>query len=282
MRRALSCLAVAAALGLSSVASAQTGAEGAMADARAASRRGDEDAALAAWARVLDAPDATPLMKGEALDATASYQFLVKHDLDAAMSAMDAAVALFPGDPHYLTLRGVYRTTAGQPAQGLPDLDEAVRVAPGSLLIRRARGFTLLHLGRFVEAAADMRLALKAQDYSPFLPLELHVVRMRTGVDDRIEFGASTERFDPKVWPGPIVAFYRGDLAAEAVIAAADASPSADRTGNLCEAYYFIGQAATAAGELANAKGLFEQAVAICPFDFTEGAGAKAELSRMR
>lgn len=281
MHRILAALAAAAAFYLSAPALAQSGPEADMAAAQSAYQRGDIDAMLPSLARVLEARNAKPATKAEAFDLKASYEFLTLHDLDAAVSTLNDALAFFPGDVHFLTLRGAYRSTAGYPELALPDLDAAVRAAPYGPIVRRGRGFAMLQLGRFEDAAEDMQVALGARSYSPFLALELHIVRMRTGVDDRVEFEGNTARFDAKAWPAPIIAFYRGTLSAEAVVATAKASPAGDQAGNVCEAYYYVGQAAMTAGDLATAKTLFEQAVAVCPFDFSEGAGAKAELSRM-
>ncbi|MDB5432100.1 MAG: hypothetical protein JWP35_3216 [Caulobacter sp.] len=242
----------------------------------------DYDAAIAALDRLLAAPDATAEQRAAALQFRANIRFLNKHDPAGAIADMDAALALFPDNADWLIYRGAYRSSAGQPALALVDFNRAIALRPDAWQPHRARGLALLHLLRFQEAADDLRQALTVNPDLPFVALELHIARLRMGQDDGEAFARDTTRFDMNRWPGPIIAFYQGRLSGEVLLAMATADLSLDRPEQRCEASYYVGEAALAAGDRARARTLFRAAKATCPMEYSEWSGAVAELTRLR
>jgi tetratricopeptide (TPR) repeat protein len=84
-------------------------------------------------------------------------------DRRAALADVESALALAPGDPRLLELRGVLKTEMGNPDGALIDLDRAIlRGAQGT--VRVARALALSALGRNEAARQDWSLAL---DYDP-------------------------------------------------------------------------------------------------------------------
>ncbi len=249
--------------------------------AQGATRERNFNADIAALTHVIESPESTPSQRARALDERANIYFLIQHDLDAAVADLDAALVLFPNDADRLVFRGAYRSTAGQPELALPDFNAAIVMLPDAVAPFRARGIALLHLGRFSEAATDLQQSLLLNPDLPFAALELHVARMRLGQDDRGEFDRNTARFVGLNWPVPLLAFFRGELAVDALFQAATSAPSSDRTGNLCEAAYFVGQSALVGEDIPRARALFQMASEVCPFDFSERSGALAELARL-
>lgn len=250
-------------------------------EAQAAFDRSDFDEALKALARAAQASDATAEERAAAWDSQAGILFLEKHDVDAAVSAMNRSISLFPDGWRRLQYRGAYRTTTGDPELAIRDLDKAVALSPDVWSTHGARGLALLGLGRFDAAARDLERALQIESGRPYVALALHVARIRAGKDDRAEFSAYTARFGSDAWPGPIFAFYAGDLTAEALLQAALVGPHAEADGHLCEANYYIAEAAMAAGDAAGARDMFQTAIAVCGFSFSERGGALSELKRL-
>jgi tetratricopeptide (TPR) repeat protein len=84
----------------------------------------------------------------------------------AALADVESALALMPGDPRLLELRGILKTEMGNPAGALIDLDRAIlRGAQGP--VRAARALTLMALGRDEAARQDWSLVLDNDPEDP-------------------------------------------------------------------------------------------------------------------
>ncbi len=80
-------------------------------------------------------------------------------DRRSALVDVESALALAPGDPRLLELRGILKTESGNHQGALIDLDRAIlRGAPGT--VRAPRASALMALGRNEAAVRDWSLAL--------------------------------------------------------------------------------------------------------------------------
>jgi serine/threonine protein kinase/Tfp pilus assembly protein PilF len=87
-------------------------------------------------------------------------------DTEGALSDVESALAIAPGDPRLLELRGTLKTESGNSQAALIDLNRAaVRGARGT--IRAAKARTLLALGRSEAATEEWSLALEDDPEDP-------------------------------------------------------------------------------------------------------------------
>lgn len=248
---------------------------------QAAINRKDFDAALTYLARITAVTGVSPEERAAAWEAKAGIYFLEKQDVNAAVAALDQSLKLFPDDWRRLQYRGAYRTTTGSPELAIQDLDRAVALSPDVWSTHGARGLALLGLGQFDDAARDLERAAELEPGGPYVALALHVARIRVGKDDRAAFSAASARFGGAAWPGPVFRFYAGDLTAEDLFQAVQSGPEAQRDDRLCEASYYVAEAALAAGETSVARQHLRTAVDICGYSFSERGGALSELKRL-
>lgn len=198
----------------------------------------------------------------------------------AALSEASAAYALEPGNLGIRQIKGALEVATGDPAQGLKDLDAVVLARPTDPGVHRVKGEALLHLARYQEAAVELGHAIGGKSVYP--ALELHIARLRDGEDDRVELTQNTQGLADGVWPGPIVAYFRGQITLDVLDQEALDGPEEGRAGRVCEAAYYGGEAALAKGDTDAAKVRLEKAARECPGAYGERTGALAELKRLQ
>ena len=117
---------------------------------------------------------------------------------DAALAEADALLALRPGDPYYLELKGQILLESGRAAAALPVLRAAVAAAPKQPLIATLLGHALISTDdptAFVEAKPLLRQAVVRDRENPFAWYELGVVYEHEGDTARAAL-ATAERYD--------------------------------------------------------------------------------------
>jgi tetratricopeptide (TPR) repeat protein len=134
----------------------------------------------------------------------------------AALTDVDTALALVPGDPRALELQGILKTETGNAGGGLIDLDHAIlRGAPGT--VRAPRALALMALGRHEAAVRDWSLALDDDPEDPEAYLGraqalIHLRRLDRALVD-LEQAADWAADNPTLLPR-ITAAYAGCLGA--------------------------------------------------------------------
>ena len=110
------------------------------------------------------------------------------------------------------------------PKDALSYFDEAVKLAPDQAVTYFDRG----RANRYAElpdaAARDMERAVKLEPTNPYRVVWLHLVRLRSGQEDKQELTANAERLAKGRWPWPIVELYFDATTPEAVRAAVTAT----------------------------------------------------------
>ncbi len=127
-------------------------------------------------------------------------------DRRAALADVESALALVPGDPRLLELRGVLKTESGNPQGALIDLDRAIlRGAPGTVHLPRA--LALMALGQDEAAVRDWSLALDEDSENPeaylgraraFIRLRLHD-RALVDLEQAVVWAADHPRLLPRI-----------------------------------------------------------------------------------
>jgi tetratricopeptide (TPR) repeat protein len=109
---------------------------------------GDQSAARKALSKVVDAADATPDQKAEAL----ALRSAVQKDEQKQLADLNKAVELQPDKPDYLRLRGEYLYQKDKYDDALADVDRALKLEPDHASTNELRGMILLGLNKYDEA----------------------------------------------------------------------------------------------------------------------------------
>ena len=208
-----------------------------------------------------------------------------KGENDAALREFDRTIASVRDPenlrPAALAARGNIYVTLGQPARGLEDYDEALRLTPGDTEILGARGNAYFYLGQYDKAETDLAAAADRDPKMGYYPLWLYLAQRHQGKDGKAELEKRAAKLDLQAWPGPIAEFYRGRSSAGTVLTAAGAGDAKARDDQQCEADFYLGEHALLDGDKEQARHLLGQAADNCDRRFIEYAGAKAELDRL-
>src|SRR5262249_52938873 len=100
--------------------------------------------------------------------------------LPAALADVESALALVPGDPRVLELRGVLKTETGNPGGALIDLDRAI-LRGAQATVRVPRALALMALGQDEAARREWSLALDndPEDAEAYLGRAWALIRLR-------------------------------------------------------------------------------------------------------
>jgi lipoprotein NlpI len=209
-----------------------------------------------------------------------------KGDNDAALRAFDSVIASArdPDDirTSALASRGNIYVTLGQYQRGLQDFDAALRRVPGDTEMHGARGDAYFYLARFDKAEADLVIAGDHDPKMEYYPLWVYLAQAHQGEEAKSELDRRAEKLDLRAWPGAVIEFYRGRLAANDVLAAAGMGDAKTQHDQRCEADFYLGEHALLAGDKDKSRELLQAAVDSCDRRFIEYAGAKAELARIQ
>ncbi len=159
------------------------------------------------------------------------------------------------------------------------DFMRAIQLEPKNAGYYESLGFAQLYGNKPGSAADDFAGAVQQSTY-PYYAIWLHIARMRSGENDTSEFTANAQKIDHGQWPWPIVALFLGSMTPDAVIAAAQsADDAATRTGEMCEADFYVGVYQNAKGDTNAAQPLLQAAASSCPADYLERQMAGLELA---
>lgn len=218
-----------------------------------------------------------------------------------------------------LCTRAEARADLGDPAAGLPDAIEAVKVAPGSPRALQCRASLQWHGGEFAKAVADYTQALAVSDDGAgvlhargrarfydgkleaavadfekagtlgeddgervFVQLwqALTLARLQRPLPPALQ-AAATKAPDGE-WPRPALAMLAGQRTPEQVLAAIDARLKGDeRELALAEAWFYIGQWQRAQGRPDEARRAFEKVRAQGITMYVEHVAAGFELRQL-
>jgi lipoprotein NlpI len=204
-----------------------------------------------------------------------------KLDLRAAILDYDQAVRRAPGEVNFLLGRGQAWHDAGNDANALADFDRAIRLNPTHEMAYVRRGVVRFSLGRYAEAAADFEESLRTHPSDGYRVLWRHISLAKAGRADQLEFQTNAARPDPNAWPAPILRFYQGRATIDEVRQQAGRGNERAQSAQRCEASFYLGVFEQLQNNLTHARGYLQDAVNNCPKNFSEFAGALAELHKL-
>ncbi len=123
---------------------------------------------------------------------------------------------------------------------------------------------------------------MAANPEDPYTPLWIYLARRKSGAPD----GGILTKLDPQIdmtkWPAAIIRFFRGEIDAAAMQAAAQVGPAREIDGQVCESVFYLSQAKLLAGAADEGRALLHRAADTCQQGFYELDLAKSELAGTR
>jgi len=209
--------------------------------------------------------------------ATARFQ---KGDPEGAETDFSEVLAIRPADMDALVGRGISRQFSGNYDGAEDDLTAVLEKLPDAAHPLANRGYTRLMKGDIAGSIEDLSAAMELPNASAHVALWHFVATARAGNKDEAILHRAKLSLKDDQWPLPIVRYFLGELSGDEIINAALENASL-ATGRLCEAYFFLGQAALILKDKTEAERLFRATLETNAVRFTEHAGAKAELERL-
>ena len=254
-------------------------------------------------------------------DAAAKQYFdlgqvlLDQGDLKGARDAFDKAAARDPKDAQTVLRRGQAALRMGDLDPALADFDRAIALDPGAL---EAHGFRILGRLEAGDAAGAASAADAVQQVDPtfwsvtataayYLADKLPEADamagrvMQDAPDDARSWiwqslvlraegkdGAAADLLESSIdnignrdWPVPVIEWMEGKRSADRLLVAAKDGDPATALRQICEADFFLGEAAYANGDRAGAEKYLGQAVGANAPDLLAYAAAKALLAKI-
>lgn len=236
-----------------------------------------------------------------------------KGDQDAAIADYDAVIKLEPKNARAYNNRGTVYRDKGDGEHALADFTEAVKLdrrnsdaqynlgnalaakgesakaiaAYGAAIMadRRnanayvARGIMQLYGGKIAQARMDLYFAQRVAPTNAYAALWFDIAQRRDKKPSTIAM--TSRRVDMKAWPAPVVRLWRGEIAPDALLAAADNPNATTKQAQVCEANFYGGELALLNGTRDDATRLFQAAAKDCPEPFLERMAANAELKAL-
>ncbi len=202
-----------------------------------------------------------------------------KGDADRAMADFGAAIKINRrySDAHY-NLGAAY-AAKGEAAKAIAAYSVAIAADRRNANAHVARAIALLYAGALPKAQADLRMALRLAPANAYAVLWNDIAQRRAKKPSA--FAVTARRLDMTAWPAPVIKLWRGELGADAVIAAADNANAATKQAQVCEANFYSGEFALLKGTKDEATKLFETAAKDCPQPLLERTAASAELKAL-
>jgi len=184
------------------------------------------------------------------------------------------------GDTEALMGRALAYQFTGNYLGAETDLSTLLMQHPDAVQALVARGYVRVMAGKYAEAAADLARVADLPDAPPEVFLWRYIADTRAGHKGDAALAAAAARQPADQWPTAVMRYFLGSLTGDDVLADASREPGA-APARLCEAYFYLGEAALILKDATEATKLFKAALATGMVRYTEYAGAQAELARL-
>jgi lipoprotein NlpI len=196
-------------------------------------------------------------------------------DIADAIADFDAVLALRPHDPDALAARGLARVTAGDLANGEADFSAVLMKDPKVITVLTYRGQLRVLRGDYTNAARDLTIAAALSPESAEIAVWRTIAEQRAGIKNTEALAAARARLTDTGWPLPAVRYFLGEISASEL--AAHAGSDAETS----DAFYYLGEAALARGDRAEAIKQFTAATATSARGSFAYIGARIELAKL-
>ena len=241
--------------------------------------RGDNEAAVAAFTRALDAGDLGPgLVPTAYFDRALAYFRLEQADL--GLADITSAIAKKPDYIEAYLVRGHFYAREGNAKEAEADFDSAIRLRPDRSDLYFARGRSRWDMGDFADAATDFGQASRLNAQEPYSIVWQFISAGRATPMDQDALRNAVHGLDLYRWPGPVLRLFLRRLSPEELQAAATHADAIYTANPVCEANFYIAEWHVLNNELAEAKPLLEAAAKDCSRNNDEFYAAAIELKR--
>ena len=198
-----------------------------------------------------------------------------------AIADFSEAILLKPDYADAFNNRGIARAQLGDLPAAVEDYTKAIALKPNLYQAYNNRGYARFNLGEFEAAARDLDVIVRLAPNNLFTVIWHHLAVQRSGGDGRAALAKYTSDADLEAWPGALVELFLGKQSPEEVIAAAAHGDPMRQRERDCELHFYLGQYYLMHGDTDKAADQFRLSLETGLADFTEFAGAKAELDRL-
>jgi len=206
---------------------------------------------------------------------------LGKLDLQQGAEDYDRCLSLDPNYSVAYSNRSFVSLVAADFERAVQDCDHAITLDPSYSLAHRNRGAIAFCQGRFGEAEKHLGVAAELDPKAPEIGLWLHLAQLRTAEPEASELNPPSAILDLTKWPGPLVSLLSGSAEEQTVLSATkDPNPDKER-GQLCGAYFVIGEKALINDDRERARLSFRKSLETGAINYLECSAAKAELDRL-
>jgi tetratricopeptide (TPR) repeat protein len=188
-------------------------------------------------------------------------------------------------DPAYRNARFLLSDAfmrSGRFQEAIDSWTKFLELVPGGPEALHNRAWTYMYVGAHGEAAAaDARAVLQGTSWrtavAPFLVLLAHLGSRQAGLeaDARAVLDEAARKCDTRAWPYPVIAYLRGELSPDALLAAAS------NNDKKTEAHAYLGMDLLLRGRIADARDHFMWVKEYGNKRFLEYPLAVAELARL-
>jgi lipoprotein NlpI len=204
-----------------------------------------------------------------------------QRDFDRSIQDYDQAIKLKPDYANAFNSRGnAYAYGKGDYEKAIADYSTALKLNPDQYNARWAMGVSLFVLARYAEAETALVEHADRHADDPYGLLLLYLARRHQQHDAADDLNRRAAKLDSTEWPMPLMRLYQGKTSADDLdrsIAATQSLSLEDR----CEAAFYMGELDLLSGRTDFARARFQTAVDLCPDDYGELSGARAELKRL-
>jgi lipoprotein NlpI len=202
-------------------------------------------------------------------------------DFDSAIRDYNKAIEMNPNYANAFNGRGnAYSYGKGEYENAIRDYSKALELNPDQTNARWAKGVFLFVLARYGEAEEILVQHVARRPDDPYGIMLLYLARRHQQRDGSGDLDQQAAKLDSPDWPMPLVRLYQGRISAEELDRKIAAAPSLSALAR-CEADFYMGEIDLVSGRADVAKKRFQAAVDVCPDDYGELSGAKAELARL-
>jgi carboxyl-terminal processing protease len=206
---------------------------------------------------------------------------LMMGDLDPALADFDHAIALDPNALEAHSLRILGRLESGDAAGAADAADQVQQVEPTFWSVTAIAAYYLG--GKLPEAQAMAERVMQDAPTDAQSWIWQSLVLRAQGKDGEAAdlLQSSNDAIGNRDWPVPVIEWMQGKRTPERLLAAAKVGDPATSLRQICEADFYLGEAAYANGDRAGAQKYLGQATDAKAPDLLAYAAAKALLAKM-